>query len=1457
MHPIFEELQRLYLLDGQEWHQQVVDGTGEARYYPCGLLTENVLHAILGGKETAAINLVNAVGMTRTLVFDFDRGEDWPLVEKLSSVLTEELALPEPGISVSGRKGFGLWISLAAPVPVSQARAFLRALRARYLGDAKVDLRPDVDAPTLAGEAVIKLPPCLHRGNGRWSGFIDLGECEDFAEEPWFDDVPDFSEQLARLGNLENTQVSDFQQALKKFSKSIVTEQSAEARFYPHLGKLPANLLPPCVAALVSEGVPNDWNYNTANLNLAAFCKSRCLDQVKSKILAEQMAENTAEDHPTGKKTLAQKLSNFRSNRTPPLFSCDYPRKTAPWRKLFGGERICQDCPANPGFSEPVIEETTNVLETTVANALLTHSWARKEALPPLGVVLPRVEVKIDSRAFQVPFYELAAEAIGAGATSAAFFSGLDRWIRSGGLWVEASGFKKAAAHFLTAIVGGSVSETEGKAARSRALELWKRTKLLELARETVAQCPDTSANVLAMKLRNVADETLRADSASGALFKHRSSLYQALSRDHGTETIPTPHLRLNGLLGGGFRGGRMYVLIAPPKTGKTTLAAVWMDHAAAHGFPVLYVGYEMGRDQMTVYALARKCQLNAHRIEMRYLWRDEAERVAIALDDYLANEGQHLELWEAGLTTSVADMVAWATTAKANYPRKSPLIVVDYLQLAQTGIPEIDAHPSETKRVGAIAVACKDLARQTGAVVIALSSVTKEAERMSKTEGELDVTAARDSLAIIHAADGVFTLQTAMVSVMQKGEKVEFDPWQYLLQNDKDPDLGKALEELGPSYPQKWNIGPDYSIRARLTLARHRGRTGEIALYYRRAYHDLQEVNLPGVNIPMVNDEQCIEAAEIFKKYENASTMKAAPEIETIPPPKVYYKNITDLAEARWEIQRLKGVTGLHFEAIDGSPHGVLAKTLWLYDGTHPALAIDLVSIQGLHHLRAELETLQVIAHDAVLEMRFLWRSGIRINLESVFLAYHVLRGEKADLETLVPLYLGEGTLEEIQDRYPSVNAMAVLALFPKVVEDLTEQNSFGAYELVRNAQGAIVAAYLAGVPFQTDRMLKLIEDWTAKKEALQEKLGKWMPDVNLSSSAQLSQWLTHQLGGKESESWKTWPKTSSGKSLKTGNEELTRGIIALPIEAAAVVRDWLLPFKKLEAKLQTLNTSLLSYVHTETGRIHAEIHLAGTITGRMSCSNPNLQGIPREKEIRSLFVPKAGRVFVIADYGQIELRVAAEIAQEVALLEAFREGLDPHRQTAALILNKSENHVTKEERQLAKAVNFGLLYGQGARGLKNYAENVYRVTLSDKEAQEYRASWFKAYPAFQRWQQEIGTTAKETLEIRTPAGRLRCWDSVEVFKETEAYNTPIQAGAAEAILASLPRLMNRISGTSIVPILVVHDEILLECDLEEADFAKKALLESMIEGMLFIFPNAPTIQLVEAKIVNSWAEK
>ena len=254
------------------------------------------------------------------------------------------------------------------------------------------------------------------------------------------------------------------------------------------------------------------------------------------------------------------------------------------------------------------------------------------------------------------------------------------------------------------------------------------------------------------------------------------------------------------------------------------------------------------------------------------------------------------------------------------------------------------------------------------------------------------------------------------------------------------------------------------------------------------------------------------------------------------------------------------------------------------------------------------------------------------------------------------------------------------------------------------------------------------------------------------------------------------------------------------------------LLSHKKIAKVLGTYGASLLEKVE-EDGRIYASWYQIGAGTGRMACSSPNLQNLPPEvrKHVRA---PK-GRTLVKADYSQIELRIAAKISGDERMLEAYEGGEDLHTITAKGITGQEE--ITKDERKLAKAVNFGLIYGQGAEGLRNYALNSYGVELNSMEAERYRRRFFETYLGLKAWHdREYRELKKGSTETRTLTGRRR----TGVTKFTERLNSPVQGTGADGLKLALAYLLERRHECPRAqPILAVHDEIVVECDEKEVE--------------------------------------
>ncbi len=193
----------------------------------------------------------------------------------------------------------------------------------------------------------------------------------------------------------------------------------------------------------------------------------------------------------------------------------------------------------------------------------------------------------------------------------------------------------------------------------------------------------------------------------------------------------------------------------------------------------------------------------------------------------------------------------------------------------------------------------------------------------------------------------------------------------------------------------------------------------------------------------------------------------------------------------------------------------------------------------------------------------------------------------------------------------------------------------------------------------------------------------------------------------------------------------------------------------------------------------------------------------------------------------------------------------------TAATTAGVPSEEVTKDQRQAAKPVNFGLLYGQGYRGLARYAKATFGVDMTENDALLAREAFFKAYPDLRHWQQSAAQDAERTKRVVTPCGRIRDFSKeARGYRYTETLNTPIQGGAAEVLMAALSRLPKYLKGIDAKLVNIVHDEIVLEVANKDIDCAKEALEKVMVEGMLAVFPLASTRNLVESKAGNNWAE-
>ena len=375
-----------------------------------------------------------------------------------------------------------------------------------------------------------------------------------------------------------------------------------------------------------------------------------------------------------------------------------------------------------------------------------------------------------------------------------------------------------------------------------------------------------------------------------------------------------------------------------------------------------------------------------------------------------------------------------------------------------------------------------------------------------------------------------------------------------------------------------------------------------------------------------------------------------------------------------------------------------------------------------------------------------------------------------------------------------------------------------------------------------ELDRLSQLLETQIATLTAAIHNEAK--REFNIASPQQLGKILFEELG------IPTPVRYGKGKVPSTAADVLE----ALAPDHA-IVRQ-VLEYRQLTKLKGTYADALPALIDPLTGRIHTSFSQTGAATGRLSSSNPNLQNIPIRtelgREIRAAFVPREGWKLLVADYSQIELRLLAHMSEDPVLTDAFRNGEDIHTRTAAEVLGVPAMLVTKEARNAAKAVNFGIVYGISGFGL---AAN---LGIPRKEAEAYIKGYFERYAGVKKFIDATVAVTRETGVAKTLLGRERPIPDINSrngnargFAERTAMNSPIQGTAADLIKLAMVRIDRKLGGKKSKLLLQVHDELVLEAPPEEMDEIKE-LVRSEMEGVMKL--NVPLV--VDLGTGDNWRD-
>jgi DNA polymerase-1 len=377
---------------------------------------------------------------------------------------------------------------------------------------------------------------------------------------------------------------------------------------------------------------------------------------------------------------------------------------------------------------------------------------------------------------------------------------------------------------------------------------------------------------------------------------------------------------------------------------------------------------------------------------------------------------------------------------------------------------------------------------------------------------------------------------------------------------------------------------------------------------------------------------------------------------------------------------------------------------------------------------------------------------------------------------------------------------------------------------EVERPLSRVLAKMELAGCLICVDILRQLSSELSRSLETLQadvQQQAGWA--VNINSPKQLQKLLFEQLG------------LSTGRKTKTGfsTDSDVLADLALEHPIAAQIEE----YRVLSKLRSTYLDALPSLVNRRTGRVHTSYNQAVTATGRLSSSDPNLQNIPIRtdigRSIRAAFVPKEGRVLLSADYSQIELRILAHLSEDPVLVDAFVSEQDVHVRTAAEVFGVDPKDVSADQRRVAKAVNFGVVYGQTDWGLAK------QLRISKAEAGRYIEGYFERYAGVKAFMEETIATAKTERVVRTLLGRRRPLPDINSrryaarnYAERIARNTPIQGTAADLMKVAMIRVDRALqaSDLDISMILTVHDELVFEVEPAVCERAAELIREAMV---------------------------
>lgn len=441
--------------------------------------------------------------------------------------------------------------------------------------------------------------------------------------------------------------------------------------------------------------------------------------------------------------------------------------------------------------------------------------------------------------------------------------------------------------------------------------------------------------------------------------------------------------------------------------------------------------------------------------------------------------------------------------------------------------------------------------------------------------------------------------------------------------------------------------------------------------------------------------------------------------------------------------------------------------------------------------------------------------------NLGLKNLAWIRLNERMIDIEELIGKGRNQRSMAEIPVHdvapYAVADAIIPIRLIDQLEKELAENKATRLFSEIEMPLVSVLADMeMAGIALDVEFLASMSKELEQRLQEIEDQIYQEVGEkFNINSPQQLSEALFDRL-----------KLTPPDRTQKTSTGFFSTAADTLDaLRGAHPVVDWVLEYRELAKLKSTYVDALPKQVNPKTGRVHTSYNQAGSVTGRIASSEPNLQNIPIRtdlgRKVRHAFIASDGCYLLSVDYSQIELRIVAHMAEDEAMLAAFQAGQDIHAATAAAIFGVPIEQVSPEQRSRAKGINFGLIYGMSAFGLSRATD----LTLA--EAEDFVRAYFERFPGVKRYLDNMRRKAAEQGYVETLLGRRRYFPSLKTQtnqnirnrEEREAINAPIQGTAADILKIAMLKVPAALKDNDLrgQMLLQVHDELVLECPQEE----------------------------------------